>query len=278
MLFEDFRMRVAHADLKEYLWLHPGVEPARPPDDGGEPYVPSAFVPVARKRRLIAQEVDHISSEWHWPPSHCVSSFKIDDAILLKLKAPGVGNHGGMNSAEFRAMGDTLWAALCESSSISSTGPVQWLGLSRRPSGLKTSTLDSSIGRRIGLHLDSWDRTPIQLRHISRIRLCINLGTGWRSLLFFPWDIQAVNDALSEMPEDLDWQGNLAGRFCNEFREAPVFELNVPPGYAYLAPTENMIHDGCSMPSSEPDLTIAWLGFISYSASFSSRNGRDSGL
>jgi hypothetical protein len=148
---------------------------------------------------------------------------------------------------------------------------MQWLGVSRRPSGLRTSTFDSGIGRRIGLHLDSWDRIPIQRRDASRIRLCINLGTRMRSLLFLPYDIRIINDAVTGTSGDEDAHlGNIGGRFCNKFRETPVFELTVPPGHAYLAPTENIIHDGCSEPASGPDVTIAWMGFIVYSDSFSS--------
>jgi len=142
--------------------------------------------------------------------------------------------------------------------------------VSIRPSGLRTSTLDSSIGRRIGLHLDSWDRLPIQHRQASRIRLCVNLGTKLRSLLFLPYDIRSVKAALSKCAEEEEVHtGNIGERFCSAFRNAPVLELTVPPGHAYLAPTENIIHDGCSEPASAPDVTIAWLGFITYSASFS---------
>lgn len=269
MSFEDFSIRVGHANLQEHLWLHPGTDPASQPDDGGEPYTESAFVPIVEKRRLAASELDAISSDWHWPSSNCISGFKINGTALSQMTASDIWHHRGVASAEFRAIGDRLWASVCDSSPISSIGPMQWLGVSIRPSGLRTSTLDSSIGRRIGLHLDSWDRTPIQHRHASRIRLCINLGTKLRSLLFLPYDIRTVNAAVSGTAEDEDvHNGNIGGRFCSAFRETPVLELTIPPGHAYLAPTENIIHDGCSEPAGGPDVTIAWLGFITYSASF----------
>jgi hypothetical protein len=132
MSFEDFSIRVGHANLREHLWLHPGTEPASEPDDGGEPYSESAFIPVAERRRLAVSELRAISSDWHWPSSNCISGFKIDNTALSRMTAPEVWHHRGVESEEFRAIGDRLWAYLCNSSPISCIGPVQWLGVSRK--------------------------------------------------------------------------------------------------------------------------------------------------
>jgi hypothetical protein len=269
MSLEDFSICVGHTNLEEHLSLHPGTEPAPRPNDGGEPYTDDAYVPVVKRRLLSASELDAISSDWHWPSSQCISSFKIHDAALSHIKDVSAKRQDKVTK-EYLAVGDRLWTSVCEASPISSIGPMQWLGISRRPSGLRTSTLDAHIGRRIGLHLDSWDRAAISHRHASRIRLCINLGTHMRSLLFIPYDIKTIDDAISgTIKSESDHYGNIGHRFCREFRDAPVFELTIPPGFAYLAPTENIIHDGCSEPADGPDMTIAWLGFIVYSASFS---------
>jgi hypothetical protein len=131
---------------------------------------------------------------------------------------------------------------------------------------LKTSTFDVSIGRRIGLHLDSWDHAPLAARHAARTRLCLNVGLRTRSLLFLPHDIRAVAAALADDP--VMHSANIGERFCARFPETPVLRLDVPPGWAYLAPTENIVHDGCSEPSEAPDSTVAWLGRIGYSAHF----------
>jgi hypothetical protein len=155
---------------------------------------------------------------------------------------------------------------LCGSSSLSSLGPVQCLGISTRPGGLRTSTFDPATGLRIGLHLDSWDRTVLQKRHLARVRVCINLGLRTRSLLFLPYDIRTISEALAGNPGVPS--ANIGERFCSSFRDAPVLELDIPPGYAYIAPTENLVHDGHSERSATFDLTIAWLGLINYSAPF----------
>jgi hypothetical protein len=131
---------------------------------------------------------------------------------------------------------------------------------------LRTSTFDASTGRRIGLHLDSWDRTPLDQRHASRTRLNINLGRRTRSLLFVPHDVRAITGMLADDPDA--HSANIGERFCARFRDAPVLQLEIPPGWAYLAPTENIVHDGCSDPSDAPDVTVAWLGRIGCSAHF----------
>jgi hypothetical protein len=267
--FEDFSMRIARMNLAEYLWIHPGTEPPLQINDGGEPYEESAFVPVVERRKLSASELHAISSPWHWPSSSCISSFEINSGALSQMRRSEVANFK-VTSEESKAMGDSLWRLLCDSSPLSNVGPMQWLGVSRRPSGLRTSTFNADSGRRLGLHLDGWDRLPLHSRHLARNRLCINLGLKTRSLLFLPYDIKTIDEAATQPDEGSSAQrGNVGGRYCSKFPETPVFEIEIPPGHAYLAPTENIIHDGCSERSSGADVTVAWLGLISYSGPFS---------
>jgi hypothetical protein len=263
--FECFPVRVAGDDLRSSLWLHPGTEPARHAEDGGEPYEPSAYLPVFERRRLSPAELRAVSSQWHWPSSHCVSTFRIDARVVDEMRHLGVHPAVAPGSAASSAEGHRLWNLLCKSAPLSSAGCPFWLGLSERPSGLRTSTFDVSTNRRLGLHLDSWDRTALHQRHTARVRLCVNLGRRSRSLLFLPYDIGMVAAAL-EADGPLPPGTNLGARFCAAFPDVPVFESVVAAGCAYLAPTDNLIHDGCSEASDEPDLTIAWLGLIGYLA------------
>jgi hypothetical protein len=195
-----------------------------------------------------------------------VAGFPIDPVTIREIQQPDALGPQNPRSDTFKAVGERLWKSLCDMNPVFSLGPVQWLGVSTRPSGLRTSTFDISIGRRIGMHLDSWDKTPLDRRHTARTRLCINLGLRTRSLLFLPHDIRAVVSALEG--DSSVHSANLGERFCARFGETPVLRLDVPPGWAYLAPTENLIHDGCSDSSSSPDVTAAWLGRIGCSSAF----------
>jgi hypothetical protein len=259
---EDASIRVSGPELAERLWLHAGTQ--RPPSavDGGEPYTAHASTPLIDRRRLSDAELERITSPWHWPAPNCVASFAVDAPFLADVRRPELAGLDPM-TPDYENIGDLLWERLCASSQVTSLGPVQWLGVSQRPSGLHTSTLDVTIGRRIGLHVDSWDHMPLGIRHLARTRLCLNLGERMRSLLFLPFDVRAIAGAM--VADSQAHSGNLGERFCAAFRNAPVLRLDIPPGWAYLAPTENLIHDGCSEPSEKPDLTAAWLGRISYS-------------
>jgi hypothetical protein len=258
--FGSFSVRVCAQHPSNSIYVHPGTELAGDVvADGGESYAPSAYVPVKERRRLSETEVCAVSSNWHWPSSHCVSTFSIDETIVTALRALG-------ESVDMTTASERLWSRLCETACVTNSGKVVCLGVSSRPSGLRTSTFDVSANHRLGLHLDSWDRLPLLRRFASRVRLCINLGSRNRSLLFLPYDVGTIAEAVEATGVVVD--GAVIGsQFCRAFPDVPVLELVVPPGHAYLAPTDNLIHDGCSEPSAGLDVTIAWLGYIGYAAS-----------
>jgi hypothetical protein len=47
-----------------------------------------------------------------------------------------------------------------------------------------------------------------------------------------------------------------------QFPTYPVLRLRVKPGEAYIAPTDNLIHDGSSVGKQFPDITIHNLGYF----------------
>jgi hypothetical protein len=262
----DWSIKVASAELADRLWLHPGTEEPSCIKDGGEPYASRAPVPVAEQRKLTNGELRVIRSDWHWPPPSCVCSFAVDPRVLSAIDNSGICRFEEVLSPEFDAAAAQLWSLVCSCCPVLSLGAAQCLGVSRRPSGLWTSTFDAENGVRIGMHLDSWDRAALTQRQFGRVRLCINLGVRQRSLLFIPYDVRTVRSALVGTGDFNS--ANIGERFCSRFRAAPVLRLDVPPGHAYVSPTENLIHDGHSEPSPSYDLTIAWLGAIQYTCGF----------
>ena len=265
-LLRDWSIKVAASDLKDCLWLHPGTEEPSRITDGGERYASNAPVPVEEQRKLTDGELRLIRSDSHWPPTSCICSFPVAPNVLSEIENSAVCHLGEVVSPEFEASAAQLWTLLCSCCPVLGIGPVQCLGVSRRPSGLRTSTFDAENGVRIGMHLDSWDRGALSKRQFGRVRLCINLGARRRSLLFMPFDVRTVRAALAGA-DDFN-SANIGERFCSRFRQAPVLRLDVPPGHAYIAPTENLIHDGHSALSPSCDLTIAWLGAVQYTGQF----------
>jgi hypothetical protein len=142
------------------------------------------------------------------------------------------------------------------------------LGLNRSEINKITTTLDwlnylpATPG--VGLHLDSWEKLPLRRRHFSKQRICINLGQESRYFLF-------VNRALLQLITDLDlddpdyfyqdYRGvRLPEKFMTLRAHYPVICLAIHPGEAYIAPTENIIHDATSMGKQLPDWSLTFLG------------------
>jgi hypothetical protein len=120
---------------------------------------------------------------------------------------------------------------------------------------LRTVTVNPQSRRFIGLHVDNWFRLPLGSRAQSPVRICANFGWCDRFLLFLN---VAVDDICStKVVETLDGQrlewGSkavdlrgataLGRKFLQTFDDHPITRIRVKPGEAYIAPTENIVHD-----------------------------------
>jgi hypothetical protein len=115
-----------------------------------------------------------------------------------------------------------------------------------------------------GLHLDSWDYLPFRRRHQARNRICINLGREVRYFLLINLTLKQIFDELNLVdPDDIyqDYRGvRLPNKFMEAFPDYPVVRLAIHPGEAYIAPTENFIHDATSIGKTLTDWNITFLG------------------
>ncbi len=115
-----------------------------------------------------------------------------------------------------------------------------------------------------GLHLDSWDYLPFRNRHRARNRICINLGSETRYFLLINLTLKQIFTELNLVdPDDIyqDYRGvRLPNKFLRAFPDYPVVRLTIHPGEAYIAPTENFIHDATSIGKTVPDWNMTFLG------------------
>jgi hypothetical protein len=115
-----------------------------------------------------------------------------------------------------------------------------------------------------GLHLDSWDYLPFRRRHQARNRICINLGKEPRYFLLINLTLKQLFTELNLVdPDDIyqDYRGvRLPNKFLRAFPDYPVVRLAIHPGEAYIAPTENFIHDATSIGKALPDWNMTFLG------------------
>jgi hypothetical protein len=119
--------------------------------------------------------------------------------------------------------------------------------IGRDAPGLITMTKAVDQDARIGLHFDRWDRLSVDELEQSSNRISINLGPVDRHFIF-------LNQTASGMAAMLERENLQVARdvraigaaFMSAFPEYPIIRLRLRPGEAYIAPTENVLHDGSS--------------------------------
>jgi hypothetical protein len=131
-----------------------------------------------------------------------------------------------------------------------------------QPPGLPTTTVNSESGLLIGLHLDNWSRLSFDRRQEAQNRICANIGSEDRFLLFVNLPIHAICQALASSHPAVHTLGGteLARKFLALHPLYPVVRLRIKPGEAYIAPTENIVHDGSSLGAAKPDVTVMVRG------------------
>jgi hypothetical protein len=96
----------------------------------------------------------------------------------------------------------------------------------------------------------------------SQNRICINVGRSPRHFLFENVVLARMNTILNgtELSNTSYYGSDLSHEFMTSFPHYPVVRLTIQPGEAYIAPTENIIHDGFTLGMTHQDLTIRLIG------------------
>lgn len=142
--------------------------------------------------------------------------------------------------------------------------PRTLLACADSPSGVLTTTRDHhNGGRRIGLHVDNFDRLTFPARLQSRRRLCLNFGPGTRYLLVGDQDIREICRAVGRdhdghLPHTSDLRDYVAGG-----QPLRCLRIRLAPGEGYIAPTELLPHDGSTAGSAHWSVAAFWLGLSS---------------
>jgi hypothetical protein len=223
----------------------------------GANYEEGARLPREPWRRPTAEEAQClIATEM---PSNMASS-----VAIFRLPGESSGLQEAMRSGDKESLEVSLLQPLrtiCELGE-----PLHCIGPSKNPANLKTVTFNHDIRRYNGLHVDNWDQLCLDSRHLATNRICINIGQEDRYFLFLPLSLMDIVTALSEEIGD-QWKVpgryTLIGRqFMERFPDVPVVRCRLGPGEAYIAPTENLVHDGSSIGQSDMDEQFTIRGYI----------------
>lgn len=138
---------------------------------------------------------------------------------------------------------------------------LRLLGTSVQRGGLRTTSTNHDESGALtysGLHIDTWDDLSTDRDLCSR-QMCINLGAEDR---FFVFVNRPVDDLITSVEGAVSWPDyvRLGIEFTRRFPSHPVIKVRVRPGEAYIAPTENMIHDGSTIGTTSADVTLNLRG------------------
>lgn len=229
------------------------------------PYCSNTFVPREPWRELTLAELEilytkNIPSE----PGRWISIIRIPDNVLASFDRMRVATHNTeqevieLRSSSECQQGIEKFLHYITALSESTKRPLEGVGVSVRPPNLKTGTFDYKTGCYVGLHLDGWYRRPLNERHLSPNRVCVNLGLEDRYFLFVNLSLQTVYDLL-HVDRSTD-PSTLGSSFMRHFPLYPVIRIRIAPNEAYVAPTENIIHDGSTEDKKALDLCLTVRG------------------
>jgi hypothetical protein len=133
--------------------------------------------------------------------------------------------------------------------------------------GRETVTLNTTTGKYLGLHLDSWEKYSVEARARSLNRICVNMGNEPRHFLFVNLPLMNIARLLAECQENADRPSESVGpAFMLRFPGYPIMKVRVGPGEAYIAPTDNVIHDASTVGSQTPSITLTLRGWFTVPA------------
>lgn len=117
----------------------------------------------------------------------------------------------------------------------------------------------------VGLHIDYWDKLTLDNIDNATNRISINLGKEDRFLIFINLTVKQLYDKLklytNKSLEQYDIN-SIVHDFFKFFPNYPIIKLKQKPYEGYIAPTENIIHDGSTLGSHSTDITLTTRGYF----------------
>jgi hypothetical protein len=251
---------------KDRVYLSDGTHSAPLITNANVEFQGGAFLPRKPWRQPTEWERERLWQNSQITDVDFVGVFKVPTELLVGLLNNVDAGHGcapwQLEADRVKQFVDPLVAFLCDRFGYRDEPIVH--GIAVHEPGLETVTFDTVNRKFLGLHLDSWDRRPLEIRAQSLNRICINIGTEPRHFLF-------LNLSLIEMARILEQRGeknryvnlnSLGPAFMSQLPGYPIVRVRISPGEAYIAPTDNIIHDGSTVDSCGPSVSLTVRGWF----------------
>ncbi len=268
-------------EIERRIMLCQGTTTQVAPPSDGLSYLKAAIVPNGKWREPSPEELDLLVGKGRpdeWQVGSHIGVFRIPAEVMVPLETifEEFGTRDELDPAKYRdhtthpdwmAAYQALIEHLKRRFSLREHQPIVVRLATARP-GMVTVTkdevLDDDRHYYVGLHLDTWEKIPMRERDHARNRVCVNLGKEERHFLFVNLTIREMYRLLRRGGPDRmsDYYGtDLGHEFMRAFPGYPVTRLTVGPREAYIAPTDNLVHDATSLGKRYPDVAMHILGW-----------------
>ncbi|MEM9546944.1 MAG: hypothetical protein AAGA77_13270 [Bacteroidota bacterium] len=117
--------------------------------------------------------------------------------------------------------------------------------------------------RYIGLHIDKSRNFRIHTANKSQNRISINLSKETRYLVFLNLTLIQVYNMIKKKVDTTQVHihpNNIVEYFFKYYPDYPVTRVAQKPYQYYVAPTDNFLHDGCTLGNKNIDVTLVYIG------------------
>lgn len=254
-LFLD-REPAAQAGPCDRLQINSGTRRVAVGRQEGTKYEGGIYLPRADWRAVSAVELTLLQGRGGYTPTRDIRVFAIPPWLHRLLWDLDLGR-----MIEDPGFSTTIRDPLFERFCIEAGGVLEALGIPSRRITVRfqksggqladgrSTTFDPEFETFVGLHVDNFERRPIDTRHLSFPRVVVNLGLQPRSFVFI--NLPLINllapSGIAHSRESYQrysWAYPLAHRFMESAPDYPAIRLVLHPGEGYVAPTQNLIHDG----------------------------------
>ncbi|MEC8678484.1 MAG: hypothetical protein VXX85_06495 [Candidatus Margulisiibacteriota bacterium] len=279
-IHKSVQVNIDHANLKDRIKINSGSFCFNAASASHETkkkilnfkYLKHSYVPNIDFRSLSNEELKLISEDFTYSKHNSIKIIKFNfDYLdqLIKLGLHDCKTHYELLLFQQKLEFESVYYDFMMSFEpyIEDVSSVRFSPLPFRPVGYLTASTDSRQNNSfVGLHFDTFSQSTFNKRHFAENRLVANIGLETRYLLFINLTVADICEMLNI---DIDSTNlsilELQHKFFDRFSDYPVFMLSIEPGEAYIAPTENIIHDGSTYFKQYCDIAAVILGQISCS-------------
>jgi hypothetical protein len=252
------------AEITGRLQLSRGTRLALPIDVGQRKYRPGAVIPREPWRAAtVADLATHFDADDRWQRHGSIAFATLPAAERRALEQLRLASLPAADANDHRLVARLSQACLEIIADYFRCSPgTRCYGVGVNGPDMLTTSIDRNIDRIVGLHVDHWDQLPLTVRATANNRLAVNVGDSTYYFMVVPTTLETMARRLDLPFSDAVDLNVLPNHFMAAFPELPVWRLEIAPGDVYIAPTDNVIHDGSTSGVTTSSRQLVFRGVI----------------